>query len=95
MGNFGTKLKRALNARYAYEFGKRWDVKTPRFAIKHHMGRIHVSTRAEDIERDIIAAIDRQNNPEYTPKIRRECVRYALLCHEKNRELYNHVMGGV
>lgn len=79
--------------KYAYEYGKRWNVKTPRGDIDWLVGTLHVGQS----ESEVIGEIE-QRIPEgkagYTPAIRRECVRYALLAHQRNREVYRKVMVG-
>lgn len=78
--------------RYAYEFGQRWDIRTPRRDIAFLVNRKHVSVPAEEIVAMIEARIP--DDPAFTPAIRRECSAYARLRHERNRALYNRVMKG-
>ena len=80
-------------AKYAYEFGKRWNVKTPRQDIKWLMSHIHVGTSDSEIERDLRSRCEGREG--YTPSIIRQCVNYALLCHRENQELYRYVTRGL
>lgn len=79
-----------MDKKYAYEFGKRWDIRTPRGDIRWLMGRVHVSASIEEITAMIT---ERANGPNFTPAIIRQCVAYALECHQQNRALYSRVMG--
>lgn len=77
------------------EFGRKWDERTPRGAIKYHMGRVHCGTPDAEVEAEILAAIDKApNRAQFTPGIIRQCVAYALECHKRNRDLYHYVMKG-
>ena len=79
--------------KYAYEYGKRWNVETPRAAIKRRMARLHVSTPESEIEAMIGAAVSESKDKHaFTPSIIRECVAYALICHRGNVALYEYVM---
>ncbi len=79
--------------KYAYEFGKRWNVKTPRGSIHWLVAKMHVGESDESVAAAIAARIPA--NPEFTDAIRRECLAYAIECHARNRDLFNHVMRGV
>jgi hypothetical protein len=78
-------------ADYRYEYGKRWDARVPRADINWLMGRVHVSATEDEIAADITR---RCNAPGYTPALIRQSVKYALECHKRNRDLYNHVVRG-
>ena len=79
--------------KYAYEYGKRWNAKTPRRAIKRRMSHVHVSTPEIEIEAMIgQAIIGSKDQMRFTPSIIRECVAYALICHRGNQALYEYVM---
>lgn len=77
---------------YRYEFGKRWDRRVPRADIHWLMGRVHVSKTDEEIAADITK---RCTAPGYTLALIRQSVAYALECHKRNRELFNHVAHGI
>lgn len=78
--------------KYAYEYGKRWNVKTPRHAIACKVDRLHVGTPLPDVISLIEEAIPEDGG--YTPSIRKQCVVYAMLRHTANLELYVRVMRG-
>lgn len=80
-------------AQYAYEYGKRWNVKTPRNAIAFKVDRLHVSTPLPEVITLIEQAIP-ANDKGYTAAIRKQCVVYAMLRHTANFDLYNRVMKG-
>lgn len=81
--------------KYAYEYGKRWHVETPRYSIGRFVDKQHVSTPIETIERLITETIDKSKDASrYTPAIRRECLAYAKERHQRNFVLYAYVMGG-
>lgn len=79
-------------AKYAYEYGKRWHVETPRYEIGRFVDKHHVGTSLDEIADKIIAAMDK--DPRYTKAIRRECLAYAAIRHDRNRDLYQRVMSG-
>lgn len=76
---------------YRYEFGKRWDARTPRYDLKWLMGRVHVGTPDSEVETDIRQRCEKSGFP---AKITAESVKYALICHHENKGLYRHVMRG-
>lgn len=55
--------------KYAYEHGKRWDVKTPRGSINWLVNRVHVGQSDAEVAALIEPRIP--NKPEFTAKIRR------------------------
>ena len=82
-------------AKYAYEYGKRWHVETPRDSIGRMVDALHVGTTDEEIAAKIDAAIGRSKDAaKFTPAIKRECHDYAKRRHAKNWLLYAYVMGG-
>jgi hypothetical protein len=78
--------------KYVGEFGKRWDVRVPRNDIRWLMGNRHVATPDSEIEAEIRCRVG--NDPRFTPSLIRQSVAFALECHKRNRELFNHVMRG-
>lgn len=82
-----------MPVKYAYEYAKRWDAKTPRNDIRYVVGNMHCGESDEHVTADIEKRLAKAG-PAFTPKIRRECVAYALACHAANRSLYRHVMTG-
>ena len=78
---------------YRYEYGHRWNRKTPRSAIGYHVDNFHVGMPAAEVVADMNVHLDKAG-PEFTPAIKRECIRYALLRHERNFKLYVQVMRG-
>ena len=82
-----------MPTKYAYEYGKRWNVKTPRNDIRYVVGNMHVSTSDSDITAEVEKRLAKAG-PEFTAAIRRECIEYALRYHTANRDLYHHVMRG-
>jgi hypothetical protein len=81
--------------KYAYEYGKRWHVETPRYAIGRFVDRQHVGMSIDALETEINRAIDASKDAaKYTPAIRRECLDYAKRRHAKNFLLYAYAMGG-
>ena len=84
-----------IGRKYAYEYGKRWHVETPRYAIGILVNRLHVGAPDNEIAELISARIAKSPDAaKYTPAIIRECARYALIVHERNRDLYRRVMRG-
>lgn len=80
-------------SQFVHEFGKRWDERVPRNAIRHHMGRVHVGTPDETIVAEITAACERSKDT-FTPALVRQSVRFALECHKRNRDLFRRVTSG-
>lgn len=78
--------------KYRYEYGKRWDARVPRRDVNYLMGRVHVGTPDAEVEADIRRRCE--GKPGYTPGLVEQSVRYAIECHQRNRELFRHVMGG-
>jgi uncharacterized protein YbaP (TraB family) len=83
----------STQTQYAYEFGKRWNVKTPRRDIAYRIGAMHVGTAVAEIEAVIQEALDKAG-PEFTPAIKRQCLAYARIVHDRNLAMYRRVMGG-
>jgi hypothetical protein len=82
-------------AQFVHEFGKRWDERVPRNAIRHHMGRIHVGVSDEAIAAEITAAVKRSKDADaFTPALVRQSIRFALICHTRNRDLFRRVQAG-
>ena len=79
--------------KYAYEYGRRWHVQTPRNDIRYLVDAMHVETSSLKVVQQIEARIP-QDNPAYTSVIRRECGDYTVLVHNANRKLYKQVMTG-
>lgn len=73
------------------QYGKRWDARVPRSDIAWLVGRLHVSESNESIAADIRS---RCTAPGYTESIIRQSIAYALICHARNRGLYQRVMRG-
>lgn len=80
--------------KYAYEYGRRWNVKTPRGEIGWLIDRLHVGQSDDEVRQEIERRIPADNKA-FTPAIRRECGEYALLRHAANCKLYKSVMLGV
>jgi hypothetical protein len=77
------------------EFGVSWDERVPRNHVKHLLGQLHVSLKDDEIEREINRRIDLSPAvKQFTPALRRQTVRYALLVHQRNRQLFTQVMQG-
>ena len=72
------------------EFGKRWDRRIPRGDIKWLVNRYHVTAGAE-IETDIRR---RCTHPDFSERLIRQSIAYALACHERNRALFKRVVTG-
>ncbi len=85
----GTSTRRT----YAYEYGRRWLVKVPRYSIGVMVDRLHVGTSDDVILARINTALAIVG-PEFTPQIKRDCREYALERHRRNRALYLKVMRG-
>ena len=69
--------------KFAYEYGRRWNLKTPRRSIKWIL---------EEVLTDIRARIAAQGSADFTPTIVRQCEEYARIVHERNGALYRRVM---
>lgn len=80
--------------KHAYEYGKRWSVFTPRFAIGRKIDSLSVGTSDAEIESLILNAIAETQNAQYTPAIIKQCVAYALERHRRNQKLYLRVTRG-
>jgi hypothetical protein len=76
----------------------RVDPIVPTLAIDRKLGRVHVGTPDAEVEILITAAISSAlNGPQsaqWTPKIQRQTVRYAIWRHHQNLVGYAQVMGG-
>ena len=96
LANTLVTLNKEMKRKYAYEFGKRWNVKTPRYSIKRWVSTLNVCVTKEEIADKLFKTIDKSpNKEEYTPAIRRQCLRYALICHERDRALWRKVTLGI
>ena len=71
---------------YVKEFGRSWDVRTPRDSIHWVSQNWHVSMTADEISKEIIRRTKAKNG--FTPEIIQECIAYALIIHEKRLKLY-------
>lgn len=80
--------------KYAYEYGKRWSVFTPRFAIGRKIDSLSVSASDAEIESLIRDAIAKTQDARYTPTIINQCIAYAMERHKRNQKLYLHVTRG-
>jgi hypothetical protein len=81
-----------MTKKYAYEYGKRWDARTPRDSIRYLLDRIHVETPFAEVEADLNRRMDGAKINE--PRLVREAIAYARIVHERNRDLYRKVMSG-
>ena len=63
----------------------------PRAQIRYLVGNRHVSTSPVDIVRDLRR---RMKGDQWTKRVRKMVYRYALKCHQENRQLYRDVMRG-
>ena len=79
--------------------GIRVSDKCPTRAIRHHLGRVNVSTSVKDVVDEVKAEISHQilTNVEerdlWTEKLIRDTVRFAEWQHLENRAEYAVVMG--
>jgi hypothetical protein len=73
------------------EFGKRWDRRIPRGDIKWLVSRYHVTASSAEIETDIRR---RCTQPDFSERLIRQSIAYALACHERNRALFMRVVTG-
>jgi len=98
-----TKAEQLLKKVYegtASEFGKQWDDRVPRNAIRHHMGHVHVGTPDADVHADIDKAIAAQKarSPDiaaqWTPELEKQTHDYAIAAHRANQKQYRDVMSG-
>jgi hypothetical protein len=78
-------------AKFAYEFGKRWDVRVPRSDIKHFIARVHVSKTDAEIAKLIRYGC---SAPGFTESLIRQSIRYAQLCHARNVDMFHSIMRG-
>jgi hypothetical protein len=83
-----------MSAKYAYEYGQRWLSGTPRRDIGYVVDKLHVS-RSDSEVTEIVESRIPKDNPKFTVAIRRQCIKYALLQHTKNRDLYYHIAKGI
>tara|TARA_R110000765_G_scaffold339739_1_gene429892 strand:+ start:415 stop:648 length:234 start_codon:yes stop_codon:yes gene_type:complete len=70
-------------AKYAYEYGKRWDKRTPRGAIEWLVNRLHVNETMESVELEI----GKRFTDEFPNHIRRQSLEYARITHTNNQNL--------
>jgi hypothetical protein len=76
---------------YVSEFGKRWDRRVPRADIHWLMGRVFVGTADEEVAAE---TRHRCTAPGFTEVLIKASIRYALICHKRNQELYHYVTTG-
>lgn len=81
-----------MAAQYAYEYGKRWDRRVPRGNLQWLINRLHVSTTDAAIRADIVRRC--KENPDFTVPLINASVRYALIVHHRNQDLYHRVTTG-
>lgn len=80
-----------MTTKYAYEFGKRWNVKTPRQSVKYLLNQVYVGAPFADIEADLL---NRMTGAEgFTDSIIRETIEYARIVHTRNGDRYRKIMG--
>jgi hypothetical protein len=72
------------------EYGIKWDARVPRGDVAWYIGRLHCGTPDEEIAADI----RKRCTKGYTAALIEQTVRYALLCHARNRGLYRDVVSG-
>ncbi len=75
---------------YRYEYGKRWDARLPHYAIASLVDRQHVSMADQDLA-TIVAEHCGSNWPAH---LKVQAIVYAHVVHNRNRDLYRHVMQG-
>lgn len=84
-----------MSEKYAYEFGKRWDRRVPRFAIARIVDKYHVAMPDDEITADIRTRIEASpQRDQYSKAIIRQSLAYALECHKRNQGLYRRVVSG-
>ena len=79
------------------EYGRKWNAKIPRNAIKAFVRTKHIETAISVLLNEVENAIDQQlaaGNSAYTTSIRHQCLHYAIQCHAENYRLFNRVMKG-
>lgn len=68
----------------------------PTYAIDRRLGRVHVGTPDAEVEALVAEAIaTAEKGPEgaqWTPKIKRQTIRYAIWRHHRNLAEYRRVM---
>ena len=74
------------------EFGRRWDARVPRSDIHFLVNKFHVGMADEAIEAEILRRIG--DDARFTPSLRRQCVAFAIACHNANRDLFVKVTRG-
>lgn len=74
------------------------DPKVPTRAIDRKLGRVHVGTPDAEVEAMVQEAIDQacqgKQAEQWTKKIQKQTIRYALWRHHQNLAEYVRVMGG-
>lgn len=83
-------------AKYRHEFGQRWNALTPRNEITRIVWRFHAATPAEQIANRIKLRCQNAQlkDQRFTDAIVAESVRYALIVHARNRDLFIRVTSG-
>ena len=69
----------------------------PTYAIRRHLGNVHVGASFADVERETREQIQQQIDAGadgWTEAIIRDTVRFTLWQHAENRAEYAYVMGG-
>lgn len=74
--------------KHAYQYGRKWDARTPRGEITWLVNREHVSATDEEIRALIRARV----KPDWPAHIRRQCEDFASEHHKRNVALYCRVM---
>lgn len=88
-----SKRRKTVTTKYAYEYGERWNPKTPRWSIARRVDALHVGLSDEGVTHEIEAALEGVGR-EFTASIKRQCIQYALIRHHKNQDLYRNVVRG-
>jgi hypothetical protein len=70
------------------------DSLVPTVFLRWWLGDVHVGTSDLEVAREVWARIKKQNDPAWTPELRRQTLAAALWLHHENRAEYAAVMSG-
>jgi uncharacterized protein len=80
-----------MTTQYRYEFGRRWNARLPRNAIKYLVERYHCATDDDTIVGDLL---DRLKQSKIPQSMWDACRRYALIVHHRQKDMYYRVLRG-
>jgi hypothetical protein len=83
-------------AKFAYEYGQRWNAMLPRNSLRCWVSRVHCATSDEDMIAQLRALFPKATANWTKTQLRLipQCERYALAVFSQNKAVYRRVLIG-